>query len=97
MGGRKAIAVWWAFCLPAMETAAIKRHAAIDRQVWAGDYFDTVATLLDLLQQKLASPRDRRPRAGDLVRTTIELLQQARDDLLHLQERYQIVPRKTRP
>lgn len=79
-----------------MNYKTIERHAAIDRQVSAGDYFDTVATVLDVLQQKLASSRCRRPRTGAVVQTTIEFMQQTRDDLRYLQERYQIVSRSTR-
>jgi hypothetical protein len=78
------------FLLCAMTYESIERHVRED------DYFATAATILDLLQQELASRRGRRRRSGELLRRTIELLQRTRDDLLYLQEHYRIVRRRTR-
>ena len=70
MGGRKAIAVWWAFCLPAMKNETIERYEATDRHVREDAYFATAATVLDLPQQDLTSTRRRR--TGELLRKTVE-------------------------
>jgi hypothetical protein len=69
---------------------------AIERHVREDAYFATAATVLDLQQQELASPRSRRGRTVPLLQKTVECLQRTRDDLLYLQEHYRIVPRRTR-
>jgi hypothetical protein len=78
------------FLLCVMTCETIERHVREDA------YFATAATILDLLQQELASRRRRR-RTGELLQRTIELLERTRDDLLYLQENYRIIRRRRRP
>lgn len=96
MGGCKAIAVWWAFYLPAMEDETTKRRETIDRHVRVDGYFATAATILDLQQQELARRCGRGRRSTELLRSTTGLLQEMRDDLMYLQKHYKIVRRKAR-
>jgi len=79
-----------------MKNVTIERLEAIERHVREDAYFATAATVLDLQQQELASPRSRRGRTVQLLQKTIECLRRTRDDLLYLQEHYRIVPRRAR-
>lgn len=74
-----------------MNYEAIK---TIDGHVRDDAYFVNVATVLDLLQEDLASRRRQRRRTGEVLQRTIALLQRTRDNLLYLQENYRIVRRR---
>ena len=60
-----------------------KRRNALESHILVDDYFGTLATVLDLLRQE---PKIRTKEAA-----TLEWL---RDDLLYLQENYQVTKRK---
>jgi hypothetical protein len=60
-----------------------KRRSALKFHIMSDDYFGTLATVLDLLRQESKI----RPKEA----ATLEWL---RDDLLYLQENYQIARRK---
>jgi hypothetical protein len=93
---RKATAGGELLFIPMKKNATIERLEAIERHVGEDAYFATTATVLDLQQQELASPRSRRGRTVQLLQKTIECLRRTRDELMYLQENYRIVRRRTR-
>jgi hypothetical protein len=61
------------------------RQRSIESHVRNDDYFATLASVLDLLGQEMAESSGQREQTA--------LLRRLRDDLLHLQDNYEIKPR----
>jgi len=64
-------------------------YKAVQQRIAVGDYFVTLATVLDLLRQELV-----REGVGGL--TSAKILSECRDELLYLQKNYSIVRRTPR-
>ena len=64
----------------------LNRRRSIEGHIRHDDYFGTLATVFDLLRQDMGKSGKQRAHK--------ELLERLRDDLLHLQNNYEIRPKK---
>jgi len=63
--------------------AEIENQKRLEFHIEKGDYFGTLATILDLIRQEIES----RERKGRITR----VLEKLKDDLLYLQDHYKII------